>query len=51
MDRVIIQLPQPLKRKLDALRIQGYTASGYIRALLERELNHKEEPNHGRQST
>ena len=39
MERVLIQLPKPLKAKLDALRGQGYTASGYIRALLERELN------------
>jgi len=38
MQRVIIQLPTTLKRKLDGLRTQGYTASGYIRALLEREL-------------
>lgn len=40
MERVLISLPKPLKSKLDALRMQGYTASGYIRALLERELNH-----------
>ncbi len=40
MERVLIQLPAELKGKLDALRTQGYTASGYIRALLERELNH-----------
>ncbi len=39
MERLMIQLPPPLKAKLDALRSQGYTASGYIRALLERELN------------
>ena len=39
MERVIIQLPSALKRKLDALRAQGYTAAGYIRSLLERELN------------
>jgi len=39
MERLMIQLPAPLKRKLDALRAQGYTASGFIRALLERELN------------
>ncbi len=39
MDRLMIQIPTPLKAKLDALRSQGYTASGYIRALLERELN------------
>ncbi len=38
MERLIIQLPSKLKRKLDGLRSQGYTASGYIRALLEREL-------------
>ena len=39
MERLMIQLPAPLKQELDALRSQGYTASGYIRALLERELN------------
>ncbi len=38
MERLMIQIPKPLKRKLDVLRSQGYTASGYIRALLEREL-------------
>jgi len=40
MERLVIQVPQPLKRKLDALRAKGFTASGYIRFLLERELNH-----------
>ncbi len=39
MERLVIQVPKPLKRKLDALRAKGYTASGYIRALLERELS------------
>ncbi len=39
MERVLIQLPTELKDKLDALRNQGYTASGYIRACLDRELN------------
>ncbi len=39
MERLVIQVPKPLKRKLDALRAKGYTASGFIRALLERELN------------
>ena len=39
MERLMIQIPAPLKANLDALRSQGYTASGYIRALLERELN------------
>ena len=39
MERVLIQLPTDLKAKLDSLRSQGYTASGFIRALLEQELN------------
>ena len=38
MERLMIQLPPTLKQKLDSLRGQGYTTSGYIRALLEREL-------------
>ncbi len=39
MERLVIQLPKPLKRKLDALRAKGFTISGYIRALLESELS------------
>ncbi len=39
MTRIQVQLPLALKRKLDALRTQGYAAAGYIRSLLERELN------------
>jgi hypothetical protein len=39
MVRLIIQIPAPLKAKLEALRAQGTTAAGYIRHLLERELN------------
>jgi hypothetical protein len=35
--RVLIQLPPVLKQWLNELRTQGYTASGYIRALLERD--------------
>jgi len=50
MERVMIQLPTTLKRKLDALRNQGYTASGFIRALLERELNGKEVRKNGRKT-
>jgi mannitol/fructose-specific phosphotransferase system IIA component len=38
MVRVLIQVPEPIKAKLDALRAQGYTAAGFIRSLLEREL-------------
>ena len=48
MERLLIQVPKPLKAKLDALRTQGYTASGYIRALLEREFNEKEVTKDGR---
>ena len=39
MTKLLIHLPVSLKRKLDALKAEGYTASGYIRALLERELS------------
>ncbi len=39
MERVIIQLPAPLKRRLESLRQQGTTASGFIRYLLERHFN------------
>ncbi|MDA0740159.1 MAG: hypothetical protein O2999_15005 [Nitrospirae bacterium] len=38
MTKLLVHLPVPLKAKLDALKSQGYTASGYIRALLEKEL-------------
>ena len=37
MKQLLIQLPEELKAKLDAKRTEGYTASGFIRALLERE--------------
>ncbi len=39
MERIVVSIPKSLKAKLDALRSQGYTASGYIRAVLEKELN------------
>ncbi len=35
MERLIIQLSPPLKRRLQSLRSQGTTASGFIRWLLE----------------
>ena len=35
--RIVIQLPLDLKTQLDNLKQQGYTASGFIRAMLERE--------------
>lgn len=39
MARILVQLPPALKAKVDSLRSEGYTVSGYIRNLLERELN------------
>ena len=39
-ERILIQIPRHLKQKLDILKTQGYTTSGFIRALLERELAH-----------
>ena len=36
--RIVIQLPIDLKTRLDGLKQQGYTTSGFIRAMLEREL-------------
>ena len=41
MERLIIQVPAPLKAKLDALRTQGTTASGFIRNLLEQHFKGK----------
>lgn len=37
MTKLLVHLPEQLKAKLDAKRTEGYTASGFIRALLERE--------------
>lgn len=44
MERVMIQLPMGLKAKLDTLRHQGTSISGYIRALLEREFTPVRKP-------
>jgi len=41
--RIVIQLPVDLKTQLDNLKQQGYTASGFIRAMLEREFAKLEE--------
>jgi predicted DNA-binding protein len=35
--RIVIQLPIHLKTQLDNLKQQGYTTSGFVRAVLERE--------------
>lgn len=39
MTKVLIHLPVSLKAKLDDLKAQGYTVSGFIRALLEKEFS------------
>ena len=41
MTRMVIQLPQPLKQKLDAERRRGTTAAGLIRHLLEQHFKGK----------
>ena len=41
--RIVIQLPVHLKTQLDSLKQQGYTTSGFIRAMLEREFAKMEE--------
>lgn len=45
--RIVIQLPHDLKTKLDALKQKGYTASGFIRAMLEREFAKGESSSEG----
>lgn len=35
--RIVISVPVEIKLWLDTRRCQGYTNSGYIRALIERE--------------
>lgn len=37
MVKLLILIPKSIKAKLNALRKQGTTASGFIRSLLERE--------------
>mgnify|MGYP003338848473 CR=1 FL=1 len=39
MVRLLIQVPEPIKAQLDALRQEGTTASGFIRHLLEQHFN------------
>jgi hypothetical protein len=47
LERIVIQLPLALKAKLDALRAQGITASGFIRNLLTQHFN---KPHEGRKA-
>ena len=39
MVRMMIQVPATIKAKLDALRKQGTTTSGFIRSLVKREFH------------
>ena len=41
MVRMLIQVPERLKAKLDAKRKHGFTVAGFVRSLLERELKPK----------
>ena len=41
MIKVLVQIPQPLKAKLDAERKRGTTAAGLIRHLLEEHFKGK----------
>ena len=41
MIKVLVQIPQPLKAKLDAERKRGTTAAGFIRHLLEQHFKGK----------
>jgi hypothetical protein len=42
MVKLLINVPKRMKGKLDALRKEGITASGFIRNLLEREFKRRE---------
>ena len=39
MVNILVQIPRPIKRKLDAFRETGTTASGLIRHLLHQHFN------------
>ena len=47
MVKMMIHVPKSLKVKLDSLRRNGYTASGYIRRLLEKDFRAREEAREG----
>ncbi|MDH4236630.1 MAG: ribbon-helix-helix domain-containing protein [Nitrospira sp.] len=50
MKSIIIRLPDDLKAKLDALRRQGYTINGFIRAAVEQALT-QQHPAAGQRGT
>jgi metal-responsive CopG/Arc/MetJ family transcriptional regulator len=43
MVKILISVPKGMKVKLDALRKEGMSASGFIRNLLEKGLRHRKE--------
>lgn len=48
MSRLVIQIPNTIKTKLDALRAQGTTAAGLIRHLLNQHFNQAQKSQKGR---
>lgn len=46
--KLLISLPAPLKAKLDAVRNQGFTASGLIRHLLNQHFEQPENRQKGK---
>lgn len=48
MVKLLIQIPPAIKAKLDALRQQDTTSSGFIRSLLEREFQKQDEKTHSK---
>ncbi len=43
MVKILISVPRGMKVKLDALRKEGISASGFIRNLLEKEFKQRKE--------
>lgn len=43
MVKLLISVPKRMKTKLDLLRKEGTSASGFIRSLLEKEFKHRKE--------
>ncbi len=46
--RILVNVSKPLKAKLDALRVEGTTASGLIRHLLDQHFNQAQKSQKGR---
>ena len=43
MTKLLIHIPVAMKQKLDGLRSQGYTVSGYLRNLIEDDMEARTE--------